>query len=165
MRGDITFVVIVDASHPAPAFNVPPRASIASAICVALFVLVPRVNRDAVISAAPDRSVGSTSPPLLMISCAVTSGISVRGITITRKPFGKFFSTGLGKTVKCGAVGGGGVACAVCAAELIAHSASTRIASIQFEALFLISRLLPSRHPSKDYCRKSSAAPTQADNR
>jgi hypothetical protein len=165
MRGDITLVVMVDESHPAPEFNVPPSASIASAIWVALFVLVPRVKREAVISAAPDKSFGSTSPPLLMRSCAVTSGISVRGTTITRKPFGRFFSTGLGNTVECGAVGGGGVACAVCAAELTAHSAITNVTRIQFEALLLISLLLPSRNSPTDCCRRSSAAPTQAGNK
>src|SRR5215471_7739086 len=128
-RADITLVLIDDWSQPAPEFSVPPSASIASAIWVADFVVVPRVNNEAVISATPDRSDGSTSPPLLIRSCAVTKGISVRGMTITRKPFAKFFSTGLGKTGECGAVGGGGVACGACAIDLIAPPANTKVTS------------------------------------
>src|SRR5690242_13069652 len=66
-------------------------------------------------SARPARSGGSTSPPFLSISCAETSGDSLRSTTITRKPFGSVSSTGFGNATERGGAGGGGVACGVCA--------------------------------------------------
>ena len=140
-------------SQPAPEFKVPPRASIASAICVAVFVVVPRVSNDAVMSATPERSAGSTSPPLLMSKCAVTRGICVLGITITRKPFARVFSDGFGKTAECGAVGGGGVAWGACAIELPAAAAVTKTVKSITRSLFVvnfISTVLLSPAGSKD---------------
>src|ERR1051326_1044411 len=66
-------------------------------------------------SARPASSGGSTSPPFLIISCAETSGDSLRSTTITRKPFERVSSTGFGNVTERGEAGGGGVACGACA--------------------------------------------------
>src|SRR5215204_4131713 len=43
------------------------------------------------------------------------SGVSLRSITITRNPFGRVCSIGLGNVPERVGAGGGGVACGVCA--------------------------------------------------
>src|SRR5215218_7152999 len=43
------------------------------------------------------------------------SGVSLRSMTITRNPFGRVCSTGLGNVPERVDAGGGGVACGVCA--------------------------------------------------
>ncbi len=68
IRGELTVVVAADESQPAFELMKPPSASICSAICVAERVVVPLVSKDAVMSASPDNSLGSTSPPLLIKS-------------------------------------------------------------------------------------------------
>src|SRR5215203_5809814 len=50
------------------------------------------------------------------------SGVSLRSITITRNPFGRVCSTGLGNVPERVGAGGGGVACGVCALTIPAQS-------------------------------------------
>src|SRR5689334_19003510 len=78
-------------------------------------------------SARPASSGGSTSPPFLIISCAETSGDSLRSMTITRKPFERVSSTGFGNVTERGGAGGGGVACGVCP-RLILTKETQRVA-------------------------------------
>ena len=129
---DITLVLTEDESHPPPELMKPPRASIASAICVALRVFVPRVSKLAVMSVTPGKLAGSTSPPLLTRSCAVASGICDLWTMITRKPFASVFSTGFGNSTERGTAGGGGVACGVCAKVQNANNISASVASAKF---------------------------------
>src|SRR5215210_550870 len=49
------------------------------------------------------------------------SGVSLRSITITRNPFGRVCSTGLGNVPERVGAGGGGVACGVCALTIPAQ--------------------------------------------
>src|SRR2546421_10256626 len=148
IREDSTLVVTDEESQFAPEFKVPPSASIASAICVALLVDVPRVSSDAVISATPAISEGSTSPPLLTTSCAVTRGVSDRCTTITRNPLASIFSTGLGMITERGVCGGGGVAWGTCANEVTLSKAIATLIRNEGAIVFsnnLIGRALPSR--------------------
>jgi hypothetical protein len=62
-------------------------------------------------SAKPLNDGGSTSPPFLTMTCAEISGMSSSSITMTRNPFLRVFSTGLGTVTLRGAAGGGGVSC------------------------------------------------------
>src|SRR6266850_3698146 len=124
---DITPTVALEESQRAPEFNEPPRASIVSAICVASRLCVPLVSRLAVMSASPGNSGGSTSPPFLIVSCAVINGVSDRSMTIRRNPFASVCSTGFGNCTERGGAGGGGVACGVCA---LATNGNTRRAPI-----------------------------------
>src|SRR5437762_5761593 len=91
-------------------------------------------------SATPERSLGSTSPPLLIKSCAEIRGVTDLWTTTTRKPFGSVFSTGLGKLTERGAAAGGGVACGVWANTLTANqrSANGKRASVPFLVVIVV---------------------------
>src|SRR2546427_5050190 len=90
-------------------------------------------------SVKPASFGGSTSPPFLIKSCAETSGVLERSMTITRKPFASVFSAGLGNCGERGVAGGGGVACGVCAlmtAHMLRRVASATRQSIRSIGLF-----------------------------
>ncbi len=95
--------------QPAPLSSEPPSASAAAAISGPVWRRVPWVSRPAVIEARPESCGGSSSLPESTTSIAVTSGTPSRGATMTRRPFGRAFSTGAAIASGRGAAGGGGV--------------------------------------------------------
>ena len=95
----------------------------ASAICGAVCVFVPRVSSDAVKLARPAATFGSNTLPAFTSAETLTRPVPERGTTTTRTPFGSFFANGVGKETVRGAEGAGGVSSGVNAPVAICGAA------------------------------------------